>query len=222
MGLLDDYKFGRVYDKEIPVEAAEEFSTLFGEGSPSLTKLIKYTIENRIKTLASCKGHPEKENILDRIFSNGYISFVIDDDNYDFAYYLASIPITNKGMYAMIDCTKYNVVTIHVPAYKKDLSEKYFDIILNKIKEYQRIKENKIPIEYNEEVSKIVDYSFSRPSSDEIFEISSKGYKKIIQNGFYIKTISKCPIGKKTNLLHRIVNESLEKEEKIDKFIKDR
>ena len=74
----------------------------------------------------------------------------------------------------------------------------------------------------HEEVSKIVDYSFSRPSSDEIFEISSKGYKKFIQNGFYIKTISKCPIGKKTNLLHRIVNESLEKEEKIDKFIKDR
>ena len=60
MSITDEYKNGKLYIGEITVEYADEFSKLFGEGSPALTELIKYCIQNKIITLASCKGHPEK------------------------------------------------------------------------------------------------------------------------------------------------------------------
>ena len=82
MAEIEDYTFGKTYSKKIPKEEADKFSKVFGEGSPSLTELIKYCILNRTPTLASCKGHPEERNIIEKNIETGYITFLFDN-NYE-------------------------------------------------------------------------------------------------------------------------------------------
>ena len=52
---IEGYTFGQVYSDKIAPADAEKFSKVFGEGSPALTALIKFCIENSIPTLACCK-----------------------------------------------------------------------------------------------------------------------------------------------------------------------
>ena len=209
MDNLVNYKYGTTYRDEISPDDASKFAELFGEGSPALTALIKYCIENGIKTIASCKGHPEDRNVLDRLVETGYISFEFyDTDN--FAKYLAEIPLSKKGITSCIDYDYSNerAVTLYVPANKKGQSEEYFKYILDKLKEYN--------VEYvpNIEVSQIVDYVFSYPTN-EIFEIKNNKYNKIIRNGYLAECIAKCPISK----IHKDFSDELKKQRKLDEFI---
>ena len=103
--VLDNYEFGKTFTDEIPVEEADKYAELFGEGSKALTKLIRYCIVNNIVTLASCTG---------------YISFRFerDYDEEDFAYFLASIPSTKNQIKALVDYdySAGRVITFYVPA----------------------------------------------------------------------------------------------------------
>lgn len=52
---------GEPYYKKVPHKLARNMSTLWGEGSENLTKLIEYCIQHNIGTFASCKGHLEND-----------------------------------------------------------------------------------------------------------------------------------------------------------------
>ena len=218
MSELDHYQFGSVYKSKIPKEEAEKFAALFGEGSLALTKLIQFCIVSDIPTLASCKGHPENLNVLDRLVETGYITFRIDND-YDFASFLAELPIASKNITASLD---YNLesgrtVTLYVPATKKNMSEEYFKHILLVLQEYVLKKNHGEKISIHPEIEKIVKYIYMVPGT-EIFEITSKGYRKLERNGMYTKKVAQCPHYDQTGLLHRNMSEELRKEQ-LDNFL---
>ena len=222
---IEGYAFGKPYKEKIPKEEADKFATIFGEGSPALTKLIKYCILNNIITYASCKGHPEKNNILERLTENGYITFRFDMyyDNNDFAYFLASIPSTNKKIRAYLESNYYadRTITFYVPAKTKGESEKYFEYILEQLKKYKEMKDNNIEIKINPKIKKIVDYIFYSWNEYESFDITQSTYKKYERNGAYIKKIASCPANDKTNILHAKFGTYLQKlkNNDIDNFI---
>ena len=222
---IENYEFGKPYKDKIPPEEAEKFATIFGEGSPALTELIKYCILNNIITYASCKGHPEDINILDRIVENGYITFRfnMDYDNDDFAYFLASIPSINKKIFAHLESNRVTdrTITFYVPAKIKGESEKYFIFILNQLKKYKQMKDNNQSIEINPNIKKIVDYVFYSWNEYESFDITYSTYKKYERQGMYLKKIATCPADNEIGKLHRKFGLFMNKlkENQIDKFI---
>ena len=226
MDTIEGYKFGRPYTEKIPVEEADKFATIFGEGSPALTKLIKYCIINSIVTFASCKGHPKEKSILNRKFENGYITFRFDKyyANDDFAYFLASIPQTNKKIRASLDSNYVTdrTITFYVPARFEGESEKYFEFILNKLKEYKKKKEANIKIGYNPDIVKMVDYIFySWNFKEELFDITQSKYEKLQRQGAYYKRVSVCKSNEQTGILHSKFGHYLLRNNKknIDEFI---
>ncbi len=203
---IENYEFGKPYKGKIPIDEAEKFAYVFGEGSPALTELIKYCILNNIVTYSSCKGHPENTNILDRIAEYGYITFHFDMnyDSDDFAYFLASIPSMNKKIYAHLESTigADRTITLYVPAKIKGESEKYFIYILDQLKKYKQMKDNNQTIYINPDIKKIVDYMFYSFNEYEAFDITQSSYKKYERQGIYIKKVATCPSYNKTDKLH--------------------
>ena len=203
---IENYEFGKPYGGKIPIEKAEKYANVFGEGSPALTELIKYCILNNIVTYASCKGHPEDRNILDRIVEYGYITFRfnMDYDNDDFVYFLASIPSMNKKITAHLESNEIadRTISFYVPAKIKGESETYFKFILEQLKRYKQMKDNNQSIDINPNIKKIVDYIFSSWNEFELFEITQSSYKKYERQGFYLKKIAMCPSYNKTSKLH--------------------
>ena len=182
---------------------AEKYSKIFGEGSPSLTELIKYCILNDIKTIYSCKGHPDKLSLIDRINETGYITFVFDEPT-KLAKYLFSLPLKIKGIHSIVDYGQSNLKTIslYVPANKEGLSDLYFKYILDSIKEYKQ--NNNYVSEPN--ISKLVDYIFSAPS-DICVSLKNNSFQKHQWiNGIMMKQIAKCPVNKKRSILFDIFN----------------
>lgn len=224
-GEIENYKFGNPYKEKIPIEKADKYATLFGEGSPALTELIKYCILNNIITYASCKGHPEDKNVLERIVETGYITFRFDMnyDNDDFAYFLASIPALNGKIYAHVESNvaSNRTITFYVPARLKGESEKYFIYILDQLKRYKQLKNNNETIYINPEIKKIVDYAFYSWSGNESFDITWSTYRKYERTGMYLKKVATCPAYNKTGKLHTDVGTYLQKLRKknIDDFI---
>ena len=222
---IENYEFGKTYTNEIPKEEADKFANIFGEGSPALTELIKYCILNGIITRASCKGHPEKRNVLEKILETGYITFQFDinyDEN-DFAYFLASIPSTNKHITAYLESNMSadRTITFYVPAKLQGESEQYFILILEQLKKYKMLKDNNEAININPEIKKIVDYAFDTQIGLESFEITQSTYKKYKRYGGQIKKIAKCPAENKTNKLHTLYSDYLKelREKHLDDFI---
>ena len=222
--LLDNYEFGKTYTDEIPVEEADKYAELFGEGSKALTELIKYCIVNNIVTLASCKGHPEERDIITRSMETGYISFRFerDYDEEDFAYFLASVPTTKNQIKALVDYdySAGRVITFYVPARVKGESEAYFTHILNQLKKYKEMKENN-ELVINQEQKEIVDYMFNYGEAYEMFTITQSSYKKYERNGSSVKRVSKCSANNITGNLHGKFGTYLQKlrEKKIDDLI---
>ena len=222
---IENYEFGKPYKDKILPEEAEKFATIFGEGSPALTELIKYCILNNIITYASCKGHPEDINILGRIVENGYITFSFDMyyDNDDFAYFLASIPSINKKIIAHLESNHIadRTITFYVPARSKGESEKYFTFILEQLKKYKQIKDNNQNNYINPNIKKIVDYIFYSWNEYEVFDITQSTYKKYERQGMYLKKTATCPANNKTGMLHAKYGAFLHKLRKtnIDDFI---
>ena len=206
METIENYKFGKPYKEKITVEDADKFATIFGEGSSALTKLIKYCIVNNIVTYASCKGHPENRNILEKVMEKGYITFRFDMDyeDDDFAYFLATIPSTNKKIVAHLESNYISdrTITFYVPAKSKGESEKYFEYILNELKRYKQMKEKNEDIYISPETKKLVDYIFLCWRPDISFEITQLTYKKYERQGIYIKRTATCPTSNKTGVLH--------------------
>lgn len=206
METIDNYEFGKTYDEKIPVEDADKFATIFGEKSPTLTKLIKYCIVNNIVTHACCKGHPENRNVFDRVMEKGYITFRFDmnyeDD--DFAYFLATIPSRNKKIVAYLESNYMSdrTITFYVPARTKGESEKYFEYLLDELIKYKQMKDSNKDIYINPETKKLVDYIFYRWRDGESFEITQSNYRKYERQGMYIKRIATCPTSNKTGKLH--------------------
>lgn len=223
MGTIDNYEFGHVYKEKIETKDAEKFATIFGEGSPGLTELIKYCILNNIITLASCKGHPEDVNFLERVVEDGYITFQFDMDyeKDDMAYFLASLPLVKKGLTAHME---HNIktdrtITLYVPAKSKNMSEEYFLYILESLRKYKEIKEQEQIVHINPEVKKIIDYIFEEQKPTEIFEITHAEFKKYERKGFLMKKIAKCPYHDSTSILHEKFGKSLKRTQKLDNFI---
>ncbi len=189
---IEGYKFGLVYDKKIDPKDAHKFATVFGEGSKALTELIEYCIVNGIPTLASCKGHPENVNILERIVEDGYIVFKYNDDK-EFAYFLASIPLMCPGITVFVENNNVagRTISMYVPARSKGMSEKYFQYILVAIKEYRKFKEDGKQVAINSVIKGIVDYTFAY-LTDYSFAITCRGYKKYERNGTCIKKVARC------------------------------
>ena len=172
------YSFGSPYSREIDPEDIDLFAYIFGEGSEKLTELIAYCMKNNIPTAASCKGH----------FNNnygGYITFSFDQkpSKNELAYYLASIPLEIDGLAASVsrpqtieDKIISRYVTLYLPTNEPKLTEKYFDIILKKLKEYQD-KKIYVPDPY---IQKIVNYTFYSDvyHKQEEFTITKTHFKK--------------------------------------------
>ena len=62
MGIIGRYKLSKLldgdpYDDVVPPDQIDKMSKIWGEGSENLTQLIKYCLENGVRTRASCKGH---------------------------------------------------------------------------------------------------------------------------------------------------------------------
>lgn len=220
---IEGYKFVHTYKEKIAIEDADKFAKVFGEGSNALTELIKYCILNNIVTLASCKGHPEDKNVLERITENGYITFQFDMyyDNDDFAYFLASIPFMKKGITAYLESNfeSDRTITLYVPAKSQNLSEEYFEFILESLKNYRLKKDSEQNIEVNPDIKKVLDYIFYSTCSGEAFSITHTGYKKYERQGFYIKPVAKCPRNDKTGILHEKFSKFLRQSDKIEDFI---
>ena len=173
-----NYDFGVPYNGEIDLEDIDLFAYVFGEGSQKLTELISYCMKNKIATVASCKGH------FDNDYS-GYITFSFGTESHrnDLAYYLASMPLEIDGLMANVSrpqtgegniISRY--VTLYLPEKTPKLTEKYFDIILRKIKEYQNIRI------YNPDpyIRKMIDYAFYSDvyHTPEEFDITKTHFKK--------------------------------------------
>jgi hypothetical protein len=222
---IENYKFGKPYKDKIPVEEADKFATIFGEGSPALTELIKYCIENEIVTYASCKGHPENRDVILRLVETGYITFSFDRDydEEDFAYFLASIPSSEKGITATIESSIYTgrTITFYVPAHVKDESEIYFASILDKLKKYKQMKEENISFDVNPEIKEIVDYTFNPYNAFEVFDITHTSYKKYERSGGELRRVAKCPASDKTKVLHGEFGNYLKglREKRVNEFI---
>ena len=220
MNSIDNYKFGKPYYDNIQVEDADKFAKIFGDGSTSLTELIKFFIINNIPTIASCKGHPEKRNFIEKKSETGYITFIFNE-NYDkdkLAYILASLPLVNKHITSYIENVPPSgkTVTLYVPSKLDKMSDIYFEYILNILKEY-KINNNK-DLYINSDVIKMVDYTFII-SNNISFEITSKGYKKYVREGIYIKRIAKCPASKNTKLLHHRIGYNINHFDNVVDFI---
>lgn len=225
MEIIEDYKFGQVYKKNINPDDAKKFATVFGEGSKTLTDLIEYCIINGIPTLASCKGHPEDRNIMERMVEDGYITFRfdMDYDNSDFAYYLASIPMKKDGVTAHLESNYHTdrTVTLYVPARRKNMSDSYFEFILDSIKEYKKMKEEGISIEIDPDIRTIVDYEFYS-WNNESFDITRNSYKKYERRGMYLDKIAKCPSSEKIKRLHTLLGKSISSEDRVTEFVESR
>lgn len=218
MSAIDDYKFGSPYIKKISPEDASDFAKLFGEGSPALTELIEYCIINDISTIASCKGHPEDKGLIEKQLTEGYITFSFDEPcDLKFAYFIASIPFMNKDIFSYVETDR--TITLYVPAKAKNMSEKYFQYILQLIKEYNKsIKEDKT-IYTNLDVEKIIDYAFDS-TGDEAFCIKQSGYTKCQRiDNIFLKKIAKCPASDYTSNLHKKFSKSLKHQKKLEEFI---
>ena len=199
MGKLDNYKFGQVYYKKIEKEDADEFSSVFGGGSFSLTELIKYCILSDISTIACCRGHSEDRNLIEKPLETGYISFLIGDDK-DLAYFLASIPHRVDGVTTKLESSNIygKSLTLEVPAFRRGMSEKYFVSILDQLKEYSLAKKNGEKISLEPSIKPIVDYVYSSYGS-ECYVITNKNYKKREREGMYLRFVSKCSLKRLIN-----------------------
>ena len=76
-------KPGQAYFGKVPADRIDEMAKIWGEGSPNLTKLLKYCMENNIFTSASCKGHEDNPThrfsyISFRDMPKEYYSFLTD------------------------------------------------------------------------------------------------------------------------------------------------
>lgn len=222
METIENYEFKHVYRESMKPEDAKKFATVFGEGSKALTSIIEYCITNGIPTLASCKGHPEDKNIVDRIVEDGYVTFKfnMNYDDSDFAYYLASIPMKKDGITAHLESNFDNdrTLTLYVPARRKDMSESYFEFIFDSIKEYKRMKEEGISPEIDPDIRTIVDYEFYS-WNNESFDITRSSYKKYARNGMYLKKIAKCPSSTKVKRMHALLGKSISSEDRVNDFV---
>ena len=216
---IEDYEFGDVYKRKIDPCEAEKFASIFGEGSEALTELIKYCIINNISTFASCKGHAEKMDIIESLSEKGYISFGINND-LEFAYFLSELPLKIKGIEARLEflIESGKSVTLEVPAWKKGMSEHYFEMILEELKKYFDLKQQDMIYIANDNIRKIVEYIFSYPSLEHI-AISSNGYRKYKREGISLKKVARCPVYNKIGILHRIIGNILKEDNDINNFL---
>lgn len=219
---IEGFTFGQSYTGIIPLEEADKFSRVFGEGSKALTELIKYCIVNGIPTFASCKGHPEDFNPIERVNAQGYIAFSIEGDykKSDFAYFLASLPFKLDGVTSMVRFNeqKGRTIILYVDARTRSISEKAFNNILNEIKNYKQLKKDGEKITYNPDVLKIVDETFSFPLF-QMFLINKNSYSRYKGNGIY-KRIGKCPAYRNTNEFHTMFTETIKHAKRVDRFVK--
>ena len=219
--MKEDYEFGHLYEEKIKPEDANYFAKLFGEGSIALTELLQYCIVNEISTIACCKGHPEEKNLLEKPFETGYIAFKINDD-YDFAYFLASLPLEIPGVKALVDyntSSNYRAVSLEVPALKPRMSEDYFRKILEKIREYNKAKKNGEEIVFDEEIKKVVDYEFTMPSTIR-FYVTNKEFQKLDNSRGYLETkVTKCPRGEYNTVIHSLLCGILDKPKKLNELL---
>lgn len=215
----DGYRFGQTYEKRIEVKDIDYFSNLFGEGSKSLTELIKYCMLNNIRTFASCKGHPEDKNVIDRISEIGYLAFRIEHIDM-FTYFLATLPHIIPGVKSLIDYdpkTCKASISIEVPATKSGVSDEYFEKILKEIIKYRECPEDFL---VNSDVKKVVDYILFNPSPVR-FYITNKKYIRIDnkRNGVFAFQVHKCPRIEETGKLHAFICNALNKPKNIDELI---
>lgn len=90
MEKLKDYEEGRVFEGKIPKDQVHKMALLWGEGSPELTNLLEYCINNNIKTTASCRGHSEEPD------TDAYILFGTMPK--DFIEHMVSIVESEKNL----------------------------------------------------------------------------------------------------------------------------
>ena len=212
---MEDYVFGRIYDKKINECDADYYANLFGEGSKSLTELIKYCILNNIRTFASCKGHPDEVNVLERGFETGYIVFRIYDDRL-FAYFLASLPHKINGIMSSIENVNGDKsVALYVPATKSGMSDVYFEEILQQLMMYDKNKNVDISLD----VKKIVDYIMDSPKNI-WFDITGDIYRKVERtNNMQSKKVAQCYKNEQNNMLHKKLCNLLGKPKNVDELI---
>ena len=215
--MKEDYVFGHAYEEKIEKEDIDYFANLFGEGSKALTDLIKYCMENDIKTFASCKGHPEEQPDFLKQYEKGYISFRVSDDDLNTAYFLASLPHIIDGILADVD-NYYDKksINIYVPATKEGMSEKYFEDIFKVIKSYK--EKDYINFQVEENIKNVVDMYMHYPSND-IFEITSSKYRKFIGNRKGRKNVVECPRKENTSFLHEKFCELFKKPKNVDDLL---
>ena len=218
---MEEYKFGKIYEDEIKPEDALYFAKIFGEGSLALTDLIAFCINNKIKTFASCKGHPEDKNFLDKLVENGYIAFRINDEM-DLAYFLASLPSRIPGVKALVDYNCYNVkktISIEVPATKPRMSEEYFKKILEELRRYVKSVKNGEKVSVDPEIKHVVDWIFYNPTTVRCY-INNKDFNVVytMDNN----KVDKCPRGIYANAIHNILCSILDKPKKIEELLPER
>ncbi len=223
METKEEYQFGKPYTEKIPKEDAEKYANMFGEGSEALTEVIKYCILNDITTYASCKGHPEDKNPLERLVETGYVTFRFDSsyEDSDFAYYIATTPLARKGLTAHLESNYISdrTVTLRFPARKRKESDVYLKYILLALKQYKKIKDENIPIKVNQEVKKIVDYMFYSWQEYEAFDITFDGYRKYERKNLYLKKVAKCPSLHSTGLIHRKFGKAFGYTKDVEEFV---
>ena len=97
---------------------------------------------------------------MDHIIETGYITFKFNSDyeKNDFCYFIASLPLTKKGITSYIDNNTLSgrTVTLYVKATTKDESGRYFIYILNAIKEYIRLKKDGKNIPIHPDIKKLL------------------------------------------------------------------
>ena len=208
---IEEVVSGKIYEEKINPEDADKFATVFGEGSPGLTNLIRFCILNDINTFASCKGHPEDMNPIEALVETGYLAFRIQN-NFDLAYFISELAKKIPGITVALDFgfDFKRSLSVYVPARKKGMSEVYFDAILKALEEYV-LNPDYVP---SPETEKVVKYIYSVPSN-EVIEINHKGFKKLERQGMYLKQIAKCKNHKK-NLLHKKYSDSMSE---LDEFL---
>lgn len=194
---LEEYTFGHPYYGDIPKESIEKYAVMFGEGSKSLTDLLRFCFQNNIKTYTSCKGHKDGEE--------AYIGFLPDEE---FAKYLCEI--ADQLMVDSIEIDKYhgklrtNIYCCNELDFREILKlvQKY--VLLKKqgyiystrFKDTERLIQTiissnnpKLCLQIRNGESKLYDFSIDRT----------------IERGYY------CPNASITHILHTKISRELEK-----------
>ena len=205
---LDNYEFGQPYYGDIPEKDIEKYAVMFGEGSKSLTDLLRYCFRNNIKTFACCKGHKET--------GPGYIGFLPDEEMLK---YLCEMSDQINLNHTVI--TKFENM-LRAAFYVK--SEKDFKTIHNLVQKYNSFKKmgyNYKP-RFKDTIKLIETIKMDEREEIQIRITKGRSYISNIEDGELIEEGYYCPNSSVTHILHskitNEVNKSFENDEKNEIF----